>query len=72
MKCSRTWESTRESAKECGINLKASFRWLHRFLRLPATLKAILLEGIVEVDETLFAALKKASEHLTENRESEE
>jgi hypothetical protein len=54
----------RESAKECGINLKTSFRWRHRFLRLPATLKASLLEGIVEADETLFARSEKGSRTL--------
>jgi hypothetical protein len=54
----------RESAKECDINLKTSFRWRHRFLQLPATLKASLLEGIVEVDETLFARSEKGSKTL--------
>lgn len=41
--------------------LKTSFRWRHRFLQLLATMKATLLEGIVKVDETLFARSEKGS-----------
>lgn len=44
----------RQSARENKINLKTAFRWRHRFLQLPAQLKAKLLEGIVETDETFF------------------
>jgi len=54
----------RESAKTCDINLKTSFRWRHRFLQLPATMKASLLEGIIEADETLFARSEKGSRTL--------
>jgi len=55
----------RQSAKECGINLKTAFRWRHRFLQLPAQFKAKLLEGIVETDETFFSYSEKGNKHLT-------
>jgi len=54
----------RASASDCDINLKMSFRWRHRFLQLPATMKATLLEGIVEADETLFARSEKGNRTL--------
>jgi hypothetical protein len=52
-------KALRASATDCDINLKTSFRWRHRFLQFPATMKATLLEGIVEADETLFARSEK-------------
>ncbi len=54
----------RQSARENDINLKTAFRWRHRFLQLPAQLKAKLLEGIVETDETFFAYSEKGNKHL--------
>ncbi len=54
----------RQSARENDINLKTAFRWRHRFLQLPAELKAKLLEGIVETDETFFAYSEKGNKHL--------
>ena len=54
----------RQSARENNINLKTAFRWRHRFLQLPAELKAKLLEGIVETDETFFAYSEKGNKHL--------
>nr|ALF35125.1 Transposase [Vibrio alginolyticus] len=55
----------RGCAEECGINLKTSFRWRHRFLTLPSTLKANRLEGIIEADETLFPYSEKGSKKLS-------
>lgn len=55
----------RKSAQECEINLKTAFLWRHRFLQLPAQLKAKLLEGIVESDETFFAYSEKGNKRLT-------
>ena len=52
----------RGSAHECGINLKTSFRWRHRFLTLPSQQKAAKLEGIIEADETFLLTLKKEAE----------
>jgi len=54
----------RQSAHDYGINLKTAFRWRHRFLQLPSELKARLLEGIVEADETFFAFSEKGNKHL--------
>lgn len=54
----------RQSARDYSINLKTAFRWRHRFLQLPAELKARLLEGIVEADETFFAYSEKGNKHL--------
>ena len=47
-------ESVRKAAWRCGINTKAAFLWRHRFLALPACLKARQESGIVETDETWF------------------
>ena len=52
-----------ESAKACGIDLKTSWRWRHRFLEAPALLKALSLQGIVEVDETLFPYSEKGNKN---------
>ena len=54
----------RDCAEELNISLVTSFRWRHRFLTLPATLKAKQLEGIIEADETLFARSEKGSRSL--------
>lgn len=65
MKCMLESKVLRVCAKECGINLKTSFRWRHRFLELPTTLNASKLEGIIEADETLFLYSEKGSKKLT-------
>lgn len=65
MKCMLESKVLRVSARECGINLKTSFRWRHRFLELPTTLNASGLEGIIEADETLFPYSEKGSRTLT-------
>jgi len=64
IKCMLDSKVLRVSAKECGINLKTSFRWRHRFLELPTTLNATRLEGIIEADETLFPYSEKGSKKL--------
>ena len=50
----REGESVRKAGWRCGINTKAAFLWRHRFLALPACLKARQESGIVESDETWF------------------
>jgi len=55
----------RDSASDCGINLKTAFLWRHRLLTLPALMKPKSLEGIVEVDETFFAYSEKGNKALT-------
>ena len=44
----------RPAAKQCGVNLKTSFRWRHRFLQAIEDDQALELSGITELDETLF------------------
>jgi transposase-like protein len=56
--------TVRASAQSCGIDKNTSFRWRHRFLTLPATLKASRLQGIVEADETFFPFSCKGQRHL--------
>ena len=63
-RCVLEGKALRPSAKACGINLKTAFNWRHRFLALPALLKANHLEGIIEADETLFAYSEKGSKQL--------
>ena len=46
--------SVRKSAKRIGVHFNTTFRWRHRFLALPKTVKARKLEGIAEADETYF------------------
>jgi transposase-like protein/IS1 family transposase len=58
-------KALRKAAHDSEINLKTAFRWRHRFLQLPAQLKAKLLEGIVESDETYFAYSEKGNKRLT-------
>ena len=47
-------EPVRKAAWRCGVDTKAAFLWRHRFLALPANLKARKESGIVETDETFF------------------
>ncbi len=65
MKCMLESKVLRVCARECGVNLKTSFRWRHRFLELPTTLNASGLEGIIEADETLFPYSEKGTKKLT-------
>ena len=62
--CMIEGKTLRESAKACGIDLKTSWRWRHRFLEAPALLKALSLQGIVEADETLFPYSEKGNKSL--------
>jgi len=64
IRCMLDSKVLRKCADECGINLKTSFRWRHRFLELPSVLKATKLEGIIEADETLFPYSEKGSKKL--------
>lgn len=54
----------RKAATDYNISLGTSFRWRHRFLQLPAEMKAQWLEGIVEADETFFAYSEKGNKRL--------
>ena len=54
----------REAAAECGISLKTSFNWRHKFLKLVDNLTDSRLEGIVEIDETEFKWSEKGNRAL--------
>jgi transposase-like protein len=64
IRCMLDSKVLRKCADECGINLKTSFRWRHRFLTLPSVLKATKLEGIIEADETFFPYSEKGTKNL--------
>lgn len=44
--------SVRKAAARMGVHRTTAFRWRHRFLALPAALKATALRGIAEADES--------------------
>ena len=50
-------ETVRESARSCGIAVSTAFRWRHRFLSTQTPNDK--LQGVVEVDETLFLHSRK-------------
>ena len=49
--------SVRKGAARLDVNPKTAFRWRHRFLSAPKTMKALKVQGTVEADETFFPAL---------------
>ena len=56
--------SVHNAANHCGVADSTSFRWRHRFLKMPSLLKAKHLEGIVEADETFFLESHKGERDL--------
>ena len=56
--------SLRKYANSCGIAKNTSFKWRHRFLRVPATRQSNKMNGIVEADETYFLESFKGQRHL--------
>ncbi len=56
--------SIQSAAIHCGVAVSTSFRWRHRFLKGPLSLKATHLEGIVEADETFFRESHKGERDL--------
>ncbi|MGL6070327.1 IS1595 family transposase [Craterilacuibacter sp.] len=57
-------ETIRASAQAVGIHRTTSFRWRHRFLKLPALENDTELGNIVEADETFFLLSFKGQRHL--------
>jgi transposase-like protein len=57
--------SLRKTAARLGVHVETAFRWRHRFLKAPKTLKPNKLEGTVEADETYFLKSEKGSRKLT-------
>ena len=56
--------SLRKAAARCGIALDTSFRWRHRFLTTAKDVKAKVVKGIVEADETFIRKSAKGSKRL--------
>jgi len=56
--------SVKNAANHCEVAVSTSFRWRHRFLKVPSLLKAKHLEGIVEADETFFLESHKGERDL--------
>ena len=56
--------SLRKVAARLDVHLTTAFRWRHRFLKAPKTLKAKKVQGTVEADETFFRRSAKGSRHL--------
>jgi len=46
--------SLAKAAERCGVHPTTAYRWRHRFLSAPALDKPLLLQGIVEADETFI------------------
>lgn len=51
--------SVPHAAARLGVAPSTAFRWRHRFLQLPRTLKGATLSGVVEADETYFLRSRK-------------
>ena len=49
----------RLAAAELGVAPSTAFRWRHRFLQLAQPVKALVLTGVVEADETFFLRSSK-------------
>ena len=56
--------SLRKVAKRLDVRLTTAFRWRHRFLQAPKTLKAKKVQGTVEADETYFRYSEKGARKL--------
>lgn len=56
--------SLSKAAERMNVSPRTAFRWRHRFLELPKTVKAHALVGIVETDETFFLESHKGSKTL--------
>ena len=57
-------QSIHKSAESCGVHYNTTFRWRHRFLRLPEGMKAKMLTGIAEADETFVLHSQKGQSNL--------
>ena len=56
--------SLRKAAARCGVSLDTAFRWRHRFLSSAKHVKAEVVKGIVEADETFIRKSAKGSKRL--------
>jgi transposase-like protein len=55
--------SLTQAGERLGIARTTAFRWRHRFLALPKELRAQLLTGVAEADETYFLRSSKGQRH---------
>lgn len=56
--------SLRKSASVCGIATNTSFKWRHRFTKIPKTEQSEKIDNIVETDETHLSQSFKEQPHL--------
>lgn len=56
--------TVREAARRCHAHKDTSFRWRHRFMRIPAESRPARLRGVVEGDETYFPLSYKGQRRL--------
>lgn len=55
----------RKASEECGISVRTSFLWRHKFLdTLNDIMNGVKLDGVVEMDETFFNISYKGSRKL--------
>lgn len=66
--CLLEGHSIRKAAKICGIDLKTSFRWRHRFLARSTHPPSTKMTGIVEADETFFTENCKGNRQITHRK----
>jgi len=57
-------EKLKGCARDCGISMKTSFNWRHRYMKEPESAEFTRLEGIVEADETFFRHSDKGAKNL--------
>ena len=60
-KCMKEGISIRKAAQLCGISVKTSFHWRHRFLVNSRDIKPSKMSGIVEINEIPFSLSFKGS-----------
>ena len=56
--------SLNQAAERLNVSHQTAFRWRHRFLALPKTVRAQALVGIVETDGTYFLESHRGSKNL--------
>ena len=66
IQCVINSDTLRESADKCGINKNTAFEWRHKVMETLCTNMSdnIVLDGIIEADETFFRVSYKGSRHM--------
>lgn len=69
IECMMTNLSIRKCAEICGINKNTAFLWRHKILdALQSMAESVVLNGIVEGDETFFSALVQGKPRITRRK----